>query len=147
MDENGGKSKGLFGRIAGSRTNIILGMVALLVLFGSLSALVYNASNTRSTDILKVNGKEYEWEALENEFDVMEYQGNSGISVREVLEDSGVTKFEGRSFRFIGSDGYEKEIPWEDMDNGMINTEEKKVIFPGLAKAFWVRDLVEIEVI
>ncbi len=133
--------------LIGGRVNLFLGFLALVIILGSLSALVYNAVNTRSTDVLTVNGKEYLWESLENDFNIMEFDGNTGISITEILLNSGVKDLEGNSFRFIGADGYEKEIPWTDMDNGMLNTDEKKAIFPDLAKAFWVRDLVEIEVV
>lgn len=139
--------KGMFARTIGTRINLVLGIIALMIIIGSLSALVYNAANTKSTDILTVNGKEYDWEALESDFDTMESEGHSGIPVVDLLEDAGIDDPKGRSFRFIGADGYEKEVPFSDMDNGMIDTDEKKVIFPGLAKAFWVRDLVEIEVV
>lgn len=141
------EEKGMFARTIGTRINLVLGIIALMIIIGSLSALVYNAANTKSTDILTVNGKEYDWEALESDFDTMESEGHSGIPVVDLLEDAGIDDPEGRSFRFTGADGYEKEVPFSDMDNGMIDTDEKKVIFPGLAKAFWVRDLVEIEVV
>ncbi len=147
MAEKKYRSNGRFLDLIGGRVNLFLGVLALAIILGSLSALVYNAVNTRSTDVLTVNGKEYDWESMQNDFDVMEYDGNTGISIRELLSDSGVEGLEGRSFRFIGADGYEKEIPWSDMNNGMLNTDEKKAIFPDLAKAFWVRDLVEIEVV
>lgn len=147
MAENKYRRNGRFLDLIGGRVNLFLCVLALAIILGSLSALVYNAVNTRSTDVLTVNGKEYDWESMENDFDVMEYDGNTGISIRELLSDSGIEDLEGRSFRFIGADGYEKEIPWSDMNNGMLNTDEKKAIFPDLAKAFWVRDLVEIEVV
>jgi hypothetical protein len=139
--------KGFFPRVIGTRINLVLGIIALMIIIGSLSALVYNAANTRSTDILTVNGKDYDWETLESDFEIMEFAGHSGIPVEDLLEDAGIEDPAGRSFRFIGADGYEKEVPFSDMENGMINTDEKKVIFPELAKAFWVRDLVEIEVV
>ncbi len=147
MAEQSERKKNIFSRITGSRTNIILGVIALLIIFGSLSALIYNAMNTRSTDTLTVNGKDYDWNTLESDFDIIEFDGQEGISLEEIFEDSGITDPESSSFRFIGSDGYEKEVPWGDLTNGIINIEEKKVIFPELAKAFWVRDLVEIEVV
>jgi hypothetical protein len=139
--------KGMFSRIIGNRTNLALGFLAVVIILGTFSALVYNAANTRSTDILTINKNDYDWNTLEKDFDTMEYDGNSGISIDVLLEDAGVVEKEKKSFRFIGADGYEKEIPWSDMGNGMINIEEKKAIFPDLAKAFWVRDLVEIEVV
>ena len=147
MVENGDSRKSSFKRLVGSRTNLLLGILAMIIIFGSLSALVYNAMNTRSTDVLTVNGVDYDWDTIQNDFETIEYDGNSGISVEELIKDSGVKETEGKSFRFIGSDGYEKEVPWDDMKNGIIDTNEKKVIFPELAKAFWVRDLVEIEVV
>jgi len=147
MAQQGERKKNIFSRITGSRTNIILGFIALLMIFGSLSALVYNAMNTRSTDILTVNGKDYDWNTLESDFDIIEFGGHVGISLEKILDDSGIADPETSSFRFIGSDGYEKEVPWGDLTNGIIDIEEKKVIFPELAKAFWVRDLVEIEVV
>jgi len=140
--EGSGKP-GLLGR----RTNVILGLIALLILTGSLGALVYNASTTGSTDVLTVCGKEYDWKDLENRFETRESNGHSGILVSDLVVDSGFKDPEGKSIRFIGADGYQKEIPWASAGNGLIDVGEKKVVFPDLYKSFWVRDLVEIEVV
>jgi hypothetical protein len=127
--------------------NIFLGVIAALILLGSLGALVYNALNTRGSTVLEVNGKEYEWETLYDDFEIMTVDGHEGVSVKNVIIDSGISEPEGKSFRFKGSDGYQKEVPWDDVRTGLLNKDDKKVIFPDLAKAFWVRDLVEIEVV
>ena len=135
------------GPLSGSRTNIFLGVMAMMILFGTLGALVYNAMNTQSTDVLTVNGKEYDWNTICDEFDLTRVDGHEGVLLIDVLIDSGVKDPEGKNFRFIGADGYQKEVPWEDVQNGVLDREEKKAILPNLAKAFWVRDLVEIQVV
>ncbi len=135
------------GPLGNSRVNIFLGLLAMMILLGSLGALVYNAMNTQSTEVLTVNGKEYDWNTLYDEFDIARVDGHEGVLIIDVLSDSGVRDPEGKNFRFMGADGYQKEVPWEDVQNGVLDREEKKVILPNLAKAFWIKDLVEIMVV
>ncbi|MDG6224912.1 MAG: hypothetical protein QCI82_05295 [Candidatus Thermoplasmatota archaeon] len=142
-----GKENGSRIRFFGTRINLILAVLALIILIGSFSALVYNAMSTEETDVLIVNDKEYDWGSLERDLPMIEHEGRTGISLVALLEDAGVKDVGSRSFRFIGADGYRKEVPGEDIGNGFIVIEEKKVVLPGMAKAFWVRDIVEIEVI
>ena len=139
--------KGGYIRLIGSRTNLILAILALIILIGSLTALVHHAMRTYPTDELIVNGKAYDWGSLKRDFTTIEQDGRTGISLEELLIDSGVDDIGSRSFRFIGADGYQKEIPGTDIVNGMINTQDRMVILPALAKQTWVRDLVRIEVI
>ena len=141
------RGKGSEIRFFGTRINFILVVLALIILIGSFTALVYNAMSTEETDVLLVNDKEYDWGSLERDLPMIEHEGRTGISLAELLSDAGVKDIEAHSFRFIGADGYQKEIPGTDIVNGLIDLNEKKVIFPTMAKAFWVRDLVEIEVI
>jgi hypothetical protein len=54
---------------------------------------------------------------------------------------------ENHDFKIIGADGYFKTVGWKDMESGILDVEEKKVVFESKAKAYWVRDVVEIEVV
>lgn len=141
------REKGSRIRFFGTRINLILAVLALIILIGSFTALVYNAMSTEETDVLLVNDKEYDWGSLERDLPMIEHEGRNGISLAELLSDAGVKDIEAHSFRFIGADGYQKEIPGTDIVNGMINTQDRMVILPALAKQTWVRDLVRIEVI
>jgi hypothetical protein len=46
-----------------------------------------------------------------------------------------------------GSDGYQKDVSWDNMMNGYLELKEKRAVFPALTKTFWVRDTITIEVI
>ena len=41
---------------------------------------------------------------------------------------------------------YQKTVEWNDMKNGIL-TEDKRTIFPNLPRAFWIKDVIKIEVI
>jgi hypothetical protein len=49
-------------------------------------------------------------------------------------------------YRLVGSDGYKQTVNWDDMKKGIL-TIDKNAIFPHLAHSFWVKDIIEIEVI
>jgi hypothetical protein len=51
-----------------------------------------------------------------------------------------------KKYTFVGKDGYQKTVGWENLENGVL-TYEKMVVFSDLPKAFRVKDVVNIKVI
>jgi hypothetical protein len=50
-----------------------------------------------------------------------------------------------RRYTLRGADGYEKTLDWHEVQAGII-TEDRLCVFPDLARAFWIKVLVEIKV-
>ena len=70
----------------------------------------------------------------------------SGAILSDIINVSGIKNPEIHKYTIVGSDGYQKTVEWNDMEKGIL-TKNKRVIFSHLPGAFWVRDVVKIEVI
>jgi hypothetical protein len=75
-----------------------------------------------------------------------EENGYSGIALDDIVQKIGLTVPEDHGYTIIGADAYQKTVTWENLQHGLL-TEEKRVIFSDLPKAFRVRDVVEIQII
>ncbi|MGA1819912.1 MAG: hypothetical protein ACMUHU_02765 [Thermoplasmatota archaeon] len=149
-----GPKTGIFHRLrkrtfGNSGWNVLLGVLAVAVLIGSFSALAITTLNKHDSESFTVNGKTYEWETLENDFDTIEVQGYEGVPLATILEDAGVVDPEDHDYKIVGADGYFKTVTWRDMRSGILTNddEDRKVVFETKAKAYWVREVVEIEVV
>ena len=69
----------------------------------------------------------------------------SGIALDDLIIKIGVDCPECYTYTIIADDGYQKTVNWENMQNGLL-TEDKMSVFSDLAKAFRVKNIVEIEV-
>jgi len=126
--------------------NVPLGTIAIIVLLGSLCVLIYNDLSEEDTDTLVVNGKEYTWVELFDDFSTVTMDGNEGIRLSDIMNDTGLEDPGSHGYRIIAADGYTKTVSWDDMQNGIIQ-ESKETYFSDLPKQFYVRDVNEIEVI
>jgi len=129
--------------------NALLGVLAVVILIGSFSALAVTTLNKRDSESFTLNGKTYEWETLQDDFDTIELQGYEGVPLVTIIEDAGVVDPEHHDYKIVGGDGYFKTVTWRDMESGILTNDDgdRKVVFETKAKAFWVREVVEIEVV
>ena len=130
-----------------SKWNLLLGALSLIILVGSFSAFAYNTLNQKESDKFMVNGKEYEYEILYEDFQTLEVQGIEGVSLSVLINDAGIENPPSHDYKIIGADGYFKTVTWRDMETGILTLDEKKVVFETKAKAYWIRDVIEIEVV
>jgi hypothetical protein len=132
------------------RLNLVLGAVAVTILLFSFSVYAYTLVPKGNSEILVVNGIEYDWDSVFSDFEVRTFTANDqdyqGISLEELILDSGVENPESHGYRFNGLDGYQKDVTWNDIQNGYLTLEHRSV-FPNLTQSFWVSDLASIEVI
>ncbi len=68
-----------------------------------------------------------------------------GVTLTFVLEKAGVSQPEEHEYTFVGADGYKKTVSWIDLQEGLI-TRERRVIFANLPRAFFIRNVIKIEV-
>ncbi|MEM4729515.1 MAG: hypothetical protein QXH42_07140 [Thermoplasmata archaeon] len=134
-----------------TRWRLVLALLAFSVLAGSGVAFYFTLQPRGDTGKVVVNGKDYYWDRLFQSFNTVRFTagGESYIGVRlsDLINDTGLSNPENHRYRIRGSDGYEKELSWDDMVCGYLVKEEKKTVFPNLTRSFWVRDVITIEVI
>ena len=147
-DKDQGFLNGLRTSILGrSKWNLLLGTLSLIILVGSFSALAYNTLNQKESEMFTIDGKEYDWNTFEDDFETVEVEGHEGVPLTALILDAGVEDHSTRDYKITGADGYFKTVEWKDMETGIRSFDEKKVVFESKAKAYWVRDVVEIEVV
>ena len=132
--------------IGRSKWSLTLMVIALILLLGSASALVYTTINKEESDFVEINGKEYDWNTIYDEFNTVDMEGHEGVPLDQLIIDAGVDSPEDREYKINGADGYTKTVNWQDMNNGILTVDGKKTVFEGKAKAFWVKEVVAIEV-
>ncbi len=146
-------SKSLRQRIfGGTNYNIVLGLLAVMILVGSFSALAYTHFNKKESEKVVVNGVEFRWDTLNEEYDTIVVQDHEGVPLTVIIEDAGVEDPASHDYKFIAGDGYLKTVTWSDMETGILSAEgdeahDHMVVFGSKARAYWVYDLVEIEVV
>ena len=69
----------------------------------------------------------------------------TGVALEDMVPIVGVGCPSCHEYTIKAKDGYQKTVGWDIMKTGIL-TDIKKVFFPDIPKAFWVGDIVEIEV-
>lgn len=100
-------------------------------------------------DVITVNGREMSMTDLFAtcmQREVATARGNyTGVALSCLINKSGVAEPETHTYTVRASDGYAKTVEWGDMLDGII-TEDRYTVFPALPRAYWIHDVVEIEV-
>ena len=129
----------------------MLGIVAVVILVGSAAAYYYSQQPKGDVSKVVVNGKDYPWDTLYEDFDTVGFSTDeetmNGIRPSDIINDTGLGDPQDHDYRVTGSDGYQKDVSWDDMVSGFLVKDGKRTVFPGLTTSFWVRDVVTIEVL
>ena len=120
----------------------------ILIIAGTSSAYVYTSQIDKET--IAINGEEYTidqifYNGAIKTIDTVEGK-KTGIDLGDLILKSGVNCPKCSEYKIKAKDSYQKTVDWNILKTGII-TEEKRVFFPETAKAFWIRDVIEIEVI
>ncbi|MCD6542044.1 MAG: hypothetical protein J7K38_01810 [Thermoplasmata archaeon] len=129
-------------------------LVASFLLLVSIASNLYvgGVENSVSTGCIDVNGVKvcfielYEKIGTITIHNSITNESYTGVPLDKIIEFAGVKNLEKHSYVIIGADGYRKTVKWEDMTRGVL-TEEGRVAFEHLPKAFMVKDVVKIEVV
>ena len=119
-------------------------LAALVLLIGIGTTLFVNSTRVDSQQVL-VNRQEFTLEQIFSLAESRSLADATGAALDSLVRAAGVTLPETRAFTIIGSDGYQKTVTWENMQNGIL-TRERESIFADLPKAFFVKEIVEIKV-
>lgn len=117
-----------------------------MLLIASASSLYVYASQT-TTETLFINGQHYTIDQLFflTRSRIFNDNDSVGIALDDLMLKTGVSSPEQHTYTLKGVDGYEKTVTWENMKNGLL-TKDRESIFSDLPKAFFVKDIIEIEV-
>jgi hypothetical protein len=125
-----------------------LPVIALIILAVASISSVYVYTTLANTDTITINSQQYTIDQLfsftkPRAFIDLNY---SGIALDDLVIQTGVKNPESHTYTIIGSDGYQKTVTWENMRNGLLTKNHVTTIFADLPKAYWVKDVVTIEV-
>ena len=127
----------------------IIPILALIVILISGSSTAYVYLSQIETDTITINAEEYTIEQLFFMVDTKTIQTvegeKTGISLEDMIQKIGVSCTDCYEYTIKAKDGYEKTVSWDILSTGIL-TDNYRVFFPDTPKAFWVRDIIEIEV-
>jgi len=127
----------------------IIPTLALLIICISVISSIYVYATTIEKETITINNNEYSIDEiflLSQEITITTVEGEkTGVSLENLITKSGISCPSCNEYTIKAADGYQKTMSWDDFKTGVI-TNFKRVFFPDAPKAFWVRDIVEIEV-
>jgi len=123
-------------------------ILALCVLLLGAGSTAYVYTTQVDASFITVNNQEYTIDQLfilaeSRTFEDIEF---TGIAFDDLIIKTGISSPEKYDYTLTASDGYQKTVTWENMQNGLL-TAEGMSVFPDLPKAFRVKDIIKIEVI
>jgi len=134
------------------KQNIIPFLAMIVLIIGSISTLYVNANQTThvtNNQNLLINGQSFEMQTLFTTFSnttIETDDGNkTGILLSEILLSTDLDCPNCNLYILKASDGYQQTVDWNDIKQGILSF-NKRSYFPHLAHAFWVRDIIQIEV-
>ena len=124
-------------------------ILALIVLIIGGISTAYVYATQINKDTIRINGQEYTIDQIfylgeTKTIDTMEGE-KTGVALEDIITKIGVGCPACYEYTIKAKDGYEKTVDWDIMRTGVLS-DFKRVFFPDTAKAFWVSDVVEIEV-
>jgi hypothetical protein len=127
----------------------IIPILALIVILisGTSTAYIYVTQIDKET--ITIYGEDYTIEQL---FIMVEHKTiqtvegkKTGISLEDMISKIGISCPSCFEYTIKAKDGYEKTVDWDIMSTGILD-DSYRIYFPDTPKAFWVRDIIEIEV-
>jgi predicted Zn-dependent protease with MMP-like domain len=70
-----------------------------------------------------------------------------GISLSDLINETGFSNPANTQYKISASDGWNQDVTWGDMMNGVLVEEETMTAFPGLPGKYRIRDVVKIEAV
>ena len=138
--------------ISQEKQNIIpLLAITVLLIATASTVYVHATQNQQSIDSesIMINDETFTMNTLNQSFTNMTIQTDdgekTGIALSDILLSTNLDCPTCHSYILISSDGYQQTVNWDDIEQGIL-TFEKRSYFPHLAHAFWVRDIITIEV-
>jgi hypothetical protein len=121
--------------------------IIIIIIGGISTAYVYATQIDKDT--ITLNGQEFTIDQIfylgETRI-IQTIEGEkTGVALDDLITKIGVDCPACHEYTIKAKDGYEKTVNWDIMKTGIL-TDSKRIFFPDTAKAYWVRDVVVIEV-
>ncbi|MGA1819911.1 MAG: hypothetical protein ACMUHU_02760 [Thermoplasmatota archaeon] len=99
---------------------------------------------------IMINGNEYVIEDIFDDFTSVPITSSNdvvytGVPLKDLLEDAGVSDLSASTYRITASDDYMKEVTHLDIEKGILVEEDIMTAFPELPGKYRVKDVVSIE--
>ncbi len=124
---------------------------AIIVLLIGISSTLYVHAiqlNINSNNII-INDNEYNFDSLFDELTSKSIETDdgtkTGIGLDTLIGYVGISNPGQFQYTIKASDSYQKTILWDNFKDGILS-KEKRIFFSDLAHAFWVGNIIEIEV-
>ena len=125
-------------------------IIAMVVLFIGIFSTIYVDANQVEKNTIEIYGQNFSIDQLfsdEVERTIETDEGEkTGISLEDIIINVGIGCIQCHDYTIKAKDGYQQTVSWDILKTGII-TDNKRVFFPDTAHSFWVRDVIEIEVI
>ncbi|MFO7677714.1 MAG: hypothetical protein R6V50_04965 [Thermoplasmatota archaeon] len=134
--------------------NKVISILAIVVLFVAVGSTLYvhaMKDEINQDNLILVNGNTYLLSELFDNIEkrTIEIDGDelSGIALDSLIEYSGVLCGSCHTYTIKATQPspYQQTVKWENMQKGIL-TDYSRIYFPDIARAFWVYNVVEIEV-
>jgi len=125
--------------------NKLIKILAIMVILVGIGSSIYVNATQVDSEYININGQDYTVDQL---FDISEektIETYSGIALDNLIVKIEVANPEKHEYTIIAADGYQKTVKWDNMMNGIL-TKDRESVFSDLAKAFRIKDIVEIKV-
>ncbi len=123
-------------------------LALIVIIIGGISTAYVFATQT-DKDTISLNGQEYTIDQIFYLGEIKTIQTiegeKTGVALDDLIIKVGIGCPACYEYTIKAKDGYEKTVNWDIMKTGVL-ADYKRVFFRDTAKAFWVSDVVEIEV-
>jgi len=127
----------------------LIPLLAMSVLLIGIFSAIYVHATQVNKDTISINGHEYTIDTL---FSIgiartikTDEGEKTGVALDDLMSKVGVSCLSCHSYIIKAKDRYQQTVSWDIMQTGIL-TDYDRVYFPDTAHAFWIRDVVEIEV-
>lgn len=124
-------------------------ILALVIILISGISTIYVYATQIEKDTITINGEEYTIEQIFYLGEIKSIQTiegeKNGVALENLIQKIGIGCTSCFEYTIKAKDGYQKTVPWSIMKTGIL-TDNKRVFFPDTPKAFWVGDIIDIEV-
>ena len=126
-----------------------LPLIAILILIISSSTTLFVYAQTTNQKLITIADETYTIDQLSTlgTQKTLEIEDKTyiGIHLSNLIKKIGISNPEQQQYTLTGTDGYQKTVTWENLQNGIL-TLEQQTIFSDLPKAFRVKNIITIEV-
>ncbi len=123
--------------------------VVVVIIIGIVYVVIPDGDTIDTGDTVEFDGQDYSWDDLAEDLETKTVDGKEGLALSDILnltafgdeldDDKNETLF-----TIIAEDGWQKNVSWNDMMQGILLEENTATYFPHLPGAYKIRDIASI---